>query len=97
MCARMLISQHPEVEAEVTAELDALGLLVTPERPQPAQPEFGDLSKLTYLSAAIKVHVSGASRFLAKHLQAEKLGALALHETYVDQCLPSQFEGFMPS
>ncbi len=39
----------------MAAELDSLGLLVTPERPTPANLEYADLSKLTYLSAAIKV------------------------------------------
>ncbi len=46
------------MEAKVAAELDALGLLVTPQRPQPAQLEYSDLSKLTYLTAAVKVRTS---------------------------------------
>ncbi|KAK9915327.1 hypothetical protein WJX75_007673 [Coccomyxa subellipsoidea] len=49
-----LISQHPEVEAKITAELDSLGFLVGPTRPVPKKMEYSDLSKLTYLSAAIK-------------------------------------------
>ncbi len=58
--SRFLISQHPEVEAKITAELDSLGLLVGPSRPKPREMEYADLSKLTYLSAAIKagpIHV----------------------------------------
>ncbi len=53
--ARFLISQHPEVEAKITTELEDLGFLVGPSRPVPRQMEYSDLSKLTYLSAAIKV------------------------------------------
>ena len=51
---RFFISQHPEVEAKVAAELDALGLLVTAQRLAPRSLEFADLSKLVYLGAAIK-------------------------------------------
>ena len=52
--ARYLLSQHPEVEARVVAELDALELLVTPSRPQPRELEWADLGRLTYLQAVIK-------------------------------------------
>ena len=52
---RFMITQHPEVEKKVLAELDALGLLVTPERPNPRQLEWDDLGKLTYTNACIKV------------------------------------------
>lgn len=55
MLCRFLISQHPEAEAKIKAELDDLGLLVGPHRPVPNKLEYADLSKLTYLSAAIKV------------------------------------------
>lgn len=54
---RYLLSQHPEVEAKLAAELDAAGLLVTPERPNPRPMEFGDLAALTYLSWVCKVHL----------------------------------------
>ena len=43
-------SQHPEVEAKLAAELDAAGLLVTPDRPFPRPMEYADLGRLTYLS-----------------------------------------------
>ncbi len=49
------ICQHPEVEAKVAAELDVLGLLATPDRPQPRCMEHADLSRLTYLQCIIKV------------------------------------------
>ncbi|KAK9827618.1 hypothetical protein WJX81_006830 [Elliptochloris bilobata] len=49
-----LLSQYPEVEARVVAELDALELLVTPARPQPRELEWADLGRLTYLQAVIK-------------------------------------------
>ncbi|CAL8468775.1 g8316 [Coccomyxa elongata] len=71
-----LISQHPEVEAKVTAELDSLGLLVGPSRPEPREMEYADLSKLTYLSAAIKESMrlmavvgAGVSRVTKKQVQ----------------------------
>ena len=50
-----MITQHPEVKRKVLAELDALGLLVTPERPNPRPMEWDDLGKLTYTNACIKV------------------------------------------
>ena len=53
-----MISQHPEVEAKVLAELDGLGLLVTPERPNPRPLEYDDLTKLTYTNNCIKVCTS---------------------------------------
>jgi cytochrome P450 len=48
------LSQHPEVEAKIVAELDAAGLLATPERPEPRRLEWADLGKLVYLQAFIK-------------------------------------------
>ncbi len=55
MDLRFMITQHPEVEAKVLAELDALGLLVTPERPNPRPLEYDDITKLTYTNNCIKV------------------------------------------
>ncbi|KAL3150250.1 hypothetical protein ABBQ32_000104 [Trebouxia sp. C0010 RCD-2024] len=49
-----LVSQHPQVEANICQELDEQGLLVTPKRPHPRKVTFEDLSKLTYLDMAIK-------------------------------------------
>ena len=49
-----LLSQHPEVEAKIVAELDAAGLLATPSRPEPRRLEWADLNKLVYLQAFIK-------------------------------------------
>ena len=46
------------------AELDALGLLVTADRPHPTQPEYADIARLTYLKCVIKVRWS----FLLRHL-----------------------------
>ena len=53
MC-RYLVSQHPEVEAKLVAELDAAGLLVRPGRPQARPMEHADLARLTYLSWVCK-------------------------------------------
>jgi cytochrome P450 len=52
--ALYLLSQHPDVEAKILAELDAAELLVTPERPDPRPIEWGDLARLVYLQAFIK-------------------------------------------
>ena len=49
-----MISMHPEVEAKALAELDAHGLLVTPQRPTPRQLEWDDLGKLTHINNCIK-------------------------------------------
>lgn len=51
---RYLVSQHPDVEAKIAAELDSLGLLAKPGAPPPRPAEWGDLQKLTYLGCAIK-------------------------------------------
>lgn len=50
-----LVSQHPEVEAKICAELDEHGLLATPSRPNPRKVTYEDLSKLSYLDMVIKV------------------------------------------
>ena len=52
---RYLISQHPEVEEKILAELDGLHLLKTEHNPKPREMTYADLSKLTYLNAVIKV------------------------------------------
>jgi Cytochrome P450 len=50
-----LLSQHPEVEAKVAAELAKHGLLATPDNPSPPPVQWSDLGKLTYMNAVIKV------------------------------------------
>jgi hypothetical protein len=52
---RYILSQHPEVEQRLVAELDAAGLLVTPHRPHPRPLQMSDLAALTYLSWVCKV------------------------------------------
>ena len=57
MC-RYCISQNPEVEAKLVAELDMTELLVTEERPHPQQLEYrdyADSSRLPYLHCVMKV------------------------------------------
>lgn len=43
------------MERKLAEELDAAGLLVTPERPKPRTMEFADLANLPYLSWVSKV------------------------------------------
>ncbi len=51
---RYLISQHPDVEAKLAAELDGLGLLASAARPRPRPMVFEDLAQLRYLSWVVK-------------------------------------------
>ena len=58
---RYLISQHPEVESKLAAELDKAGFLVTNERPKPATIEYSDLiNRLPYLQAVCKVRFAAS-------------------------------------
>ena len=50
-----VVSQHPGVEAAILEELDSLELSITPARPHPRPLTFGDLGRLTYLQAVVKV------------------------------------------
>eukprot|EP00884_Botryococcus_braunii_P022864 jgi/Botrbrau1/9261/Bobra.180_1s0018.1 len=54
MWAMYAISQNPEVEAKLTAELASLGLLASPGNPNPRPVQWDDLPKLVYLDAIIK-------------------------------------------
>ncbi|KAK9816727.1 hypothetical protein WJX72_004273 [[Myrmecia] bisecta] len=49
-----LVSQHPDEEAKIVAELQQLGLLATSKDPAPREVVYGDLAQLTYLNAVIK-------------------------------------------
>lgn len=63
--ARFCISQHPDVEACLVAELDDNCLLAKPGQPKPRAVSHDDLAKLTYLGRVIKV-----ARRLACHESA---------------------------
>ena len=52
------LSQHPEVEARLVAELAQHGLLATAMQPTPRPIEWDDIPKLTYLQAVIKVRAA---------------------------------------
>lgn len=54
-CLRYMVSQHPEVEEKLMAELDSLQLRITPQRRHPRKMTYADLNRLTYLQAVIKV------------------------------------------
>lgn len=49
-----LLSQHPDVERKLCAELAAHGLLATPDNPTPRPLTYADLNALTYLSWVCK-------------------------------------------
>lgn len=51
---RFNLIKHPQVMAKLEKELDAAGLLVTPERPEPRSFTFADI-QLPYLQAVVKV------------------------------------------
>ena len=53
------LSQHPEAEARLVAELAQHGLLATAAQPTPRPIEWDDIPKLTYLQAGIKVGLPG--------------------------------------
>ena len=56
------MSQHPEVEKELMAELDRLQLSITPQRRHPRKMTYADLNRLIYLQATIKVATAHAWR-----------------------------------
>ena len=55
MAYRYAISQHPEVEARIVAELQSLDLAPTAERQLPRELTYADTCNLPYLQAVIKV------------------------------------------
>ena len=61
---RMMISERPDVEAKICAELNAVGVLATPERPNPRPIELVDLNSLKYFDNVCKVWCLG-SKMLA--------------------------------
>lgn len=52
--ALYLLARHPQQAAKVAAELDQMGFLVSPTRPNPPALQYDDLSKLRYLQCCIK-------------------------------------------
>ena len=62
---RFCISQHPEVEATLAAELDDNGLLAKRGRPYPRMVSHDDLAKLAYLGRVIKVSMEKGQCALA--------------------------------
>ena len=81
LSARYMLTQNPEVEAKVVAELDRLELLVTKDRPQPRQMTYTDLSKLEYLQAVVKV-CPQKDTILAQYMECSV--------TYAVTCQPHQ-------
>ena len=55
-----LLGKHTEAMARLEAELDAAGLLMTPERPQPRALTYADISKLPWLDACVKARTAAA-------------------------------------
>jgi hypothetical protein len=52
---RYFLASHPQAMVKLEAELDAAGLLVTEERPQPRAFTFADISRLHYMDYVVKV------------------------------------------
>lgn len=52
---RYFISQHPEVEAKIVRELQALGVCATADGKEPRKLTPADMQKLTYLPCVVKV------------------------------------------
>ena len=75
------ICQYPKVEARITEELRGLGLLATPEQPQPRALEHADLGKLTHLTCAIKVCASDSA--CALHVERNQQHGLLLRRLQV--------------
>ena len=63
-----LVSQHPEVEANIVAELQQAGLLATPQQPEPRALQYEDLSRLQYLQMVIKARASCGAQNLAGYM-----------------------------
>jgi len=83
MGCRYFISQHPEAERKIAEELDGLGFLVTSARKTPRRLEYADLSKLPYLSGAVKARHLRASLkivpYLGCHMCQEQRRLIAAH------------------
>lgn len=78
VCCSFLVSQRPDVEAKIVAELDSLGLLATPERPQPRHMELDDLAEMPYFTNVCKARPDQPQ---AKGLSASALGLLPGEQT----------------
>lgn len=74
---RFMIVTHPEVERRVVSELDELGLLATPARPEPRQLEYEDVSKLAYLTNCIKACLCSVGRNLPMCMHVSQARSLA--------------------
>ena len=71
------VSQHPKVAAKIRQELADLGLLATPERPQPRRLEWADLAKLQYLNCCIKVsHAAHCCTLCCSHAKHCPIAAM---------------------
>ena len=56
---RWFLAQNPLALAKLEKELDAAGLLKTPQNPNPRQFTYGDIGKLHWLDCCIKVSALG--------------------------------------
>ena len=57
---RYFLAKHPAAMKKLEEELDAAGLLKTPQNPDPRQFTYADIGKLRYLDWCIKVSTAGA-------------------------------------
>ena len=56
---RYFLAKHPAALKKLEEELDAAGLLKTPQNPSPRQFTYADIGKLRYLDWCIKVSTPG--------------------------------------
>ena len=60
MPCRYFLAKHPAAMKKLAEELDAAGLLKTPQNPDPRQFAYADIGKLRYLDCCIKVSTAAA-------------------------------------
>ena len=77
--SRYCITQHPEVEARIAAELSSCGLLAAPGQLAPRAVAHDDLARLAYLNRVIKVGVRtlGVRQHACWSLHASSLSTLS--------------------
>ena len=87
--ARYLISQQPEVEAALVAELGTAGLLATKANPNPPHIGLDDLARLPYLACVCKVRRSNQLEHACVPQRKRNSGCL-VHDVSCSSCQGAQ-------